>query len=200
MLLEVGCHLGIDVQHPVQVGRLGLLHLDAVVVLALPRPAVPPFSSTTSSTVRAWLTPTVSRLNSNGAASPSVFRSVMSVTIDRTGRWWTGSEAGDIEEYLADLTAGQEDAAAKFSRSQCSDCGSEVFTLRYDASAGWAERRCTACRSIHTMLGSADLVAGVKPKDARCRCGRKSFNLAVGFAPQRRCRRALGLPGPALHS
>lgn len=117
-----------------------------------------------------------------GARQPSSFRSVTSVTIDRSGRWWTGSEPGDIEEYLADLTAGQVDAAVTFSRSQCRNCGSEVFALRYNASEGWAERRCTACRSTRRMLDSADLVDEVKPTNARCRCGGKSFNLAVGFA------------------
>jgi len=34
------------------------------------------------------------------------------------------------------------------------------------------------------MLDSADVVDGVVPKNARCRCGGKSFNLAVGFAPR----------------
>ncbi|MBL9025016.1 MAG: hypothetical protein JNL21_22660 [Myxococcales bacterium] len=103
--------------------------------------------------------------------------------IDTSGRWWKGSDPGDIAEYLKLLI--QQDAAEtphKYRSVLCA-CGGEVFNVRFDRSEGFSERRCTACGSTVHMLDSAESLKDARPKKWRCQgCRGTQCNLGVWFS------------------
>ena len=103
------------------------------------------------------------------------------MAIDTSGQWWTGSDAQDIDAYLAALT-GDDDGTPRVLHSQCGDCGNEHFRLRVDAEEGCAERTCASCGSSALMLDSEDTVDDAALEHVRCACGRDTFDVAVGFS------------------
>lgn len=51
-----------------------------------------------------------------------------SVTIDRSGAWWTGTEASDLVDYLKEFTAAGY-PAERVLQISCSGCGSDKFRV-----------------------------------------------------------------------
>lgn len=81
-----------------------------------------------------------------------------SVTIDRSGAWWTGTEASDLVDYLKEFTA-----------------------------AGYPAERvlqisCSGCDTTSFVFDSEDFVEDADLGDAACPCGGEVFNVAAGFA------------------
>lgn len=103
------------------------------------------------------------------------------MTIDRSGPWWKGSTASDLDEYLGVYT---EDAypVGAIVHASCHGCGGDEFTVRVDPDEGCAERVCIKCAEQAFMLDSAEYVEDATLEPAGCSCGGKSFNVAVGFA------------------
>lgn len=70
------------------------------------------------------------------------------MTIDKSGAYWVGTEAADIDEYLRALTA-EGYPADRFVHSECR-CGNDRFRLHVDADEGAARRTCALCRFQHS--------------------------------------------------
>jgi hypothetical protein len=104
------------------------------------------------------------------------------VVIDRSGTWWTGTDAADLVEYLRAHQAGGykvDDVV----RAACSSCShDEGFRVRFDADEEFAERTCAACGTQTVLLDGAEIVDDVTPQTLRCPCGGQTFDVAVGFA------------------
>jgi hypothetical protein len=105
----------------------------------------------------------------------------ISVTIDASGRWWVGSEASDVEDYLRAYKAeGYEIDETRMCRCQC---GSMVFQLEADRDEGCALRTCEACHTKHFICDSAEYWGEAEPESWECsECGCKTCNLGVGFS------------------
>lgn len=103
------------------------------------------------------------------------------MAIDKSGKWWTGDGAGDIDAYLREYTADGY-PASDIVHAVCGECGSTEFDIRLDDEEGAAERTCSKCRADFAMLDSADYLEDAELEDAACPCGNESFNVAVGFA------------------
>lgn len=103
------------------------------------------------------------------------------MSIDKSGKWWRGSDASDIDEYLFAYTADGH-PVTRVVHARCSECGGGTFSLRVDADEGCAERSCVACGVKVLMLDSADALEDADMTKLRCRPGHTAFNLAVGFA------------------
>ena len=101
------------------------------------------------------------------------------MTIDTSGKFWTGSESADLDEYLRALTA-QSYAADRVVHARCA-CGSDRF-MSVDADEGCAQRTCTACKQKHLICDSADSWADASAKPVKCPCGGKEFEVAVAFS------------------
>lgn len=102
------------------------------------------------------------------------------MTIDRSGRWWTGTVAADLDEYLVAFTADGH-PVGRVVHAVCV-CGAERFGLRVDDDEGCAERTCLSCGRSALMLDSGDTVEDAALEAAACSCGGESFEVAVGFA------------------
>ncbi|GAA1902533.1 hypothetical protein [Lapillicoccus jejuensis] len=101
--------------------------------------------------------------------------------IDRSHRWWTGTEAADLGEYLTAYTAAGY-PATRVVHARCARCTGATFRLRVDDEEGCAERTCTACGDVRLMLDSGDVIEEADLGEAECPCGGAVFEVAVGFA------------------
>lgn len=103
------------------------------------------------------------------------------MTVKKSGKWWRGTEATDIDEYLADYLA-VACPVARVVHARCRPCGGSVFSMRVDDDEGCAQRTCVGCGDEHLMLDSDETLADADLVDAACPCGNETFNAAVGFA------------------
>jgi hypothetical protein len=105
------------------------------------------------------------------------------VVIDKSGEWWVGNDAGDLDEYLKSFKAGGYDVHEVAQVDRCTKCeANDGFQLRVDDEEGFAERKCAACGNRHLMLDSADQAESATPGDAACPCGHEVFDAGVGIS------------------
>jgi hypothetical protein len=103
------------------------------------------------------------------------------VTIDKSGEFWRGTDATDLDEYLRHYAVDNYPLGSTvFAR--CAACAGTEFTVVLDDSEGFASRQCTACPGMVMMLDSAEFADDADLGDAECPCGGDVFNVAVGFA------------------
>jgi hypothetical protein len=107
------------------------------------------------------------------------------MAIDDSGQWWVGSEAADIQDYLAALTRSDGGYPSTSYRPIQCNCGSVRFTL--DRAGDIARRTCEACGAAKFICRKredweeAEAEEGAEPY-ACVECGTKEANLTVGFA------------------
>lgn len=103
------------------------------------------------------------------------------MAIDTSGKWWVGSQAADIADYLKAYKA--EGYEVLETRPCTCRCGSIAFELEADRDEGCAQRTCAVCRSKHLLGDSADHWQGAQPESWTCtECQCKTCNLTVGFS------------------
>ena len=100
--------------------------------------------------------------------------------IDRSGQWWTGTNAVDVEEYLRSYT---EDGypATRFEQSRC-NCGGDAFRLDADRDEGCARRTCAACGLEHFICDSGEYADDATLGPVTCPCSGETFEIVVGFS------------------
>jgi hypothetical protein len=103
------------------------------------------------------------------------------VTIDKSGEFWKGTDAADIDEFVRAFTADGY-PVARMVHSRCEDCSGTTFALRVDDVEGYADRRCISCGRVFHMLDSAEYIDDASPEECACPCGGEEFELAVGYA------------------
>ena len=103
------------------------------------------------------------------------------MAIDRTGELWTGTDAADLEEYLA---AYSKDGypVRRTVAARCGSCGGTVFAVTVDDEEGCAVRTCSDCADEHPMLDSAEYVDEADLEQTECPCGGEDFEVVAGFA------------------
>jgi hypothetical protein len=104
------------------------------------------------------------------------------MTIDKSGKWWRGTDAADLDAYLANYTSAFYQAD-RFEHSRCS-CGVDRFSLEVDDTNGRVRRTCAGCRKQKFILDSVDS-AEKSPDGCACSCGGGEFQLAVAFSHRR---------------
>ena len=98
--------------------------------------------------------------------------------IDKSKKYWVGSGASDIDEYLKEYTELPE---LEVKPVRCS-CGSEDFTILVDQEEGAMLLKCTHCAEEKYLLDSAEYWPECKPKAGICRlCKNAEYNVRVGF-------------------
>jgi hypothetical protein len=103
------------------------------------------------------------------------------MAIDKTGKWWVGSDAGDVLEYLVAHKA--EGYAVDEVRLCKCICGSEELKLAADREEGCAQRFCAKCGSEHFICDSAVFWEDAEPENWNCtQCDSEIGNIGVGFS------------------
>ena len=103
------------------------------------------------------------------------------MTIDKSGKFWKGTDAADLDEFVPAFAAGGY-AIERVVHSRCADCDGRTFALRVDDEEGYSDRRCAACGRVFHMLDSAEYIDDASPEECACPCGGEKFELAVGYA------------------
>lgn len=102
------------------------------------------------------------------------------MSIDTSGKYWTGTGPEDIDEYLRALTADGY-RVDRTVHAKCT-CGNDVFALHADADEGCARRECIGCKTRHLICDSDKTWDDAEPKAIRCPCKNRTFHIAVGFS------------------
>ncbi len=103
------------------------------------------------------------------------------MTIDTSGKWWVGTDASDISEYLIAYEA--EGYAVDVTRICKCNCGSESFEYEADQDEGVARRTCSKCQESQWICDSEDYWDEAEPEKWICtECGSGVCNLGVGFS------------------
>ena len=119
------------------------------------------------------------RYTTSLACSPR--RRANKMTIDKTGKWWVGSDEADLEEYLKAYSADGY-ITHEFRLANC-PCGSASFLLWADDGEGTAKRICSLCNSIHYLCDSEEYWTEETSVEWKCvECGSKLANIGVGFS------------------
>lgn len=103
------------------------------------------------------------------------------MTIDKSGKWWVGTDPMDIHDYLLAYT---EDGYSvdEFRLAQCA-CGGRAFRLETDDCEGVAKRICTACGKDHYIVDSETYWDEAEPEPLTCiECSSEEFNVGIGFS------------------
>ena len=79
------------------------------------------------------------------------------MAIDKTGKWWKGSSAADIDAYLVELNEGGY-LPDRFVHSACA-CGAARFRVQADPEEGFAQRTCAECGRSQVMLDGEDVAS-----------------------------------------
>lgn len=102
------------------------------------------------------------------------------MTMDTSGKWWTGSEAEDIKEYLEAYS--EEGYPIDEFRLAVCDCGSKIFFLEADIDEGVAKRICVKCGKEHFICDSEEFLSDAKLKKKKCGiCKHTEMNIGIGF-------------------
>ena len=102
------------------------------------------------------------------------------MTIDKSGKWWKGTEFRDIAEYLRDQTADGY-PADDIVQSVCV-CGHTVFRLEGDQDEGCARRTCAACGTRAFICDSEVFWDEAEPAKLACPCRGRLFEVGVAFS------------------
>ena len=103
------------------------------------------------------------------------------MSIDESGKWWVGSEPGDIRGFLeAYATEGYE--VHDFRLATC-ECGSHSFHLEADDNEGVAKRTCSKCTRHHFLCDCEEYWEDAEPEMWKCiECNSEDANIGVGFS------------------
>lgn len=103
------------------------------------------------------------------------------MTIDRSGTWWKGSGAADLDEYLIGLSAG-EHPVTRLVHARCEQCGADTFRIWVDDAEECARRSCVQCGAAEYMLESDEMAGDAALVPVVCPCGGITYQVAAGFA------------------
>jgi hypothetical protein len=103
------------------------------------------------------------------------------MAIDKSRKWWIGSEPGDLKEYL-DAYSEENYPIHEFRLARCK-CGSKSFRLEFDGEEGGARRTCPKCSKSQFLCDSEEYWEDAEPEPWSCiECQSDNCNVAAGFA------------------
>jgi len=106
---------------------------------------------------------------------------ISNMSIDKSGKWWVGTNADDLKEYLEAYSADSY-KVSEFRLAKCA-CGNHVFHLFADDDEGCAKRICTSCKKEAFICDSDEFWDDASPEEWKCiECGSTSANVGVAFS------------------
>jgi hypothetical protein len=103
------------------------------------------------------------------------------MAIDKTGKYWTGTDPADIAECLIAFEC--EGYVINETRICKCSCGSTLSQLAADPNEACARRECQSCGAKNLICDSSEYWNEAKPTQWACsECGHHECNLGVGFS------------------
>jgi hypothetical protein len=104
------------------------------------------------------------------------------MALRKRGKWWYGDSQADIRPEIVRYSKKVGYTAEHFADAVC-QCGSKVFALYLDGTAGVASRVCTACAAeAHPIGDSAEYMDEAEEEECACPCGGEKFEITVGVS------------------
>ena len=100
--------------------------------------------------------------------------------IDKSGKYWHGDCANDIDEYLEAYTACSE---IDVKPVICGSCGSDVLSMRIDANEDAIQVKCPSCGAKKVILDCEEVWEDARPRLRKCAVCKtsKEHNVRAGF-------------------
>jgi len=103
------------------------------------------------------------------------------MAIDKSGKWWIGTEPQDIAEYI-EAYSEETYQVHKFRLARCK-CSSVDFHLDASDTDGVARRTCVHCNKVHFICDSKEFWEEAEPERWKCtECESEITNVGVGFS------------------
>lgn len=102
--------------------------------------------------------------------------------IDKTGKFWTGDRAEDIDEYLKAFA----DSSELDVKPIVCGCSCDKFTIKCDQDESVIGVKCESCGAEKLIADSAEYWDDADPEDFECPlCQNRIYNTRVGFRRRR---------------
>ena len=101
------------------------------------------------------------------------------MTIDTRGKWWKGSEFGDVETYLRGLEPGGY-SVDRVIQAKCA-CGSVAFSIKVDQDEEVAQTTCATCGNAAFVSDSGEHWSEASPKSMKCPSRHAVFEVGLGL-------------------
>lgn len=100
--------------------------------------------------------------------------------IDKSGKWWVGETADDIDEYLVAYT---EDESIDIKSIKCNNCSCDRLYVRLDRNEEAIQVVCPECKQKKILLDCEEVWEDAKPKAYHCPICKKrtTYNMKIGF-------------------
>ena len=100
--------------------------------------------------------------------------------IDKSGKYWHGDCADDINEYLKEYS---EDSTIDVKAIVCKSCGNDTFKLKVDYDEDAIQVKCPRCGYEKILLDCEEVWEDAEPRRCKCSVCKKSdeYNVRVGF-------------------
>jgi hypothetical protein len=86
-----------------------------------------------------------------------------------------------LHTFVAEFGDGESNPASLVVQSTCAKCAAQVFWMQCSEEDGVALRTCTSCRDVAYIGDSEEHWSEADTGDAQCVCGKKMFEIAVGY-------------------
>lgn len=105
---------------------------------------------------------------------------VESIMIDKSGQYWHGSCADDINKYLKEYS---ENPSVDIKPVVCHSCGKDIFKMWVDYDEDAIQVECAECGNKKILLDCVDIWEDANPELCECPVCRKSwnYNVKAGF-------------------
>lgn len=90
------------------------------------------------------------------------------------------SVLADLRSYVREFGNASGESADRVIQSKCS-CGNAQFWMECSEEDGVARRTCTSCHLVAYIGDSREHWDGADTGDATCPCGKKVFDIVVGY-------------------
>jgi hypothetical protein len=91
------------------------------------------------------------------------------------------NDLNDLIAYVREFGDAESAAADLVEQSVCATCAGTSFWMQCSEEDGVAKRICGGCKETIFIGDSEEHWEEADTGDAQCPCGKKSFNLAVGY-------------------
>jgi hypothetical protein len=93
----------------------------------------------------------------------------------------TADKLDDLRTYVRGFGSATGQSADHLVQSRCSACDGTRFWMEVSEEDGVARRTCTGCKLLAYIGDSEELWDDADVGDAMCPCGRKVFDIVVGY-------------------
>jgi hypothetical protein len=87
----------------------------------------------------------------------------------------------ELHRFVTEFGDGESNPASLVVQSTCAKCQTQTFWMQCSEEDGVAMRTCTGCHDVAFIGDSEEHWKDADTGDAECVCGKKTFEIAIGY-------------------